>query len=121
MAEAVIQNATPQQIDKLRQYTHVSIDTPAARGLHDYYAEISGNRVLQRLHGQVQGVLTVLFGKAIRTSRPTYDATPHIQEEKQIIQALEAREVSKLREAIKLHIQSIEEFLLSEKVARSDR
>ncbi len=120
MAEAVIQNATPEQIDKLRWFTDESLETPSTCGFHDYYAQISGNRVLQRLFGQVQGTLTVLFGKAIRKSELVYYAAQHLEEEKQIVQAIAAQDVNDLREAIKLHLQNLEEFLLTAKVAKVD-
>ncbi len=120
MAEAIIQDATPEQIDNLRRFTAQPLDTPSTCGFHDYYAQISGNRVLQRLFSQVQGALTVLFGKAIRKSEPAYYVTQHLEEEKQIVHAIEARDVNELREAIKLHLQNFEEFLLTAKVAKAD-
>lgn len=121
MAEAVIQNATPEQIDKLRWFTDQPVKRPATSGFHDYHAEISGNRVLQRLFGQVQGTLTVLFGKAIRKPNSGHYAAQHLEEEKQIVRAIEARDVDELRAAIKLHMRNLEEFLLTAKVAKADR
>jgi DNA-binding GntR family transcriptional regulator len=121
MAEAVIRNATPQQIDKLRWLTTQPLDGLSASGLHDHCAQIAGNRVLQRLHSQVQGVLGVLFVKALRESKSDHYVVQHRQEEKQIVAAIEARDVARLRKAIKLHVENMEGFLLAAKVAKSDR
>jgi len=120
MAEAVIQNATPQEIDKLRWFTTQSLDGLSASGLHDYYAQIAGNRVLQRLHSQVHGVLGVLFVKALRESKPDHYIVQHREEEKQIVEAIAARDVARLREVIKLHVQNIEGFVLAAKVAKNN-
>ncbi len=120
MAEAVIQNATSQEIDKLRWFTTQPLDELSASGLHDYCAQIAGNRVLQRLHSQVQGVLGVLFVKALRKSKPDHYVVQHREEEKQIVEAIVARDVARLREVIKLHVQNIERFVLAAKVAKND-
>ena len=120
MAEAVIQNATPEQIDKLRWFTDQPLETPSTSGFHDCYVQISGNRVLQRLFDQVQGTLTVLFGKAIRKANLEHYGAQHLEEEKQIVRAIEARDVDELRGAIKLHMRTLEEFLLAAKVAKPD-
>ena len=119
MAEAVIQNATPQEIDKLRWYADAMLDTMRVLGFHGYYAQISGNRVLLRLHTQVHSTIGVLFSKATVRPNPAYLAQ-HQEEEEQIIQAIEARDVARLRAAIELHMESLEEFLLAAKVAKVD-
>ena len=116
MAEAVIRNATLEQIDKLRWYTTQSYYELASSSFHEYFAEIAGNRVLQSFHSQVQGVLTVLFGKAIRKLNPDNSETLHSKEEKQIVEAIADKDLLKLREVISLHLQHLEEFLLASKV-----
>jgi DNA-binding GntR family transcriptional regulator len=119
MAEAVIQNGTPQDIEKLRWYADDMLDTMRVLGFHGYYAQTSGNRVLIRLHTQVHSTIGVLFSRATTRPKPTYLAQ-HQKEEEQIIQAIEDGEVARLRAAIKLHIENLEEFLLSAKVAKVD-
>ena len=55
MAEAVIQNVTPKEIEMLCELATQTIYETSPLGIHDYYIEIAGDRVLQRLYGQVQG------------------------------------------------------------------
>jgi DNA-binding GntR family transcriptional regulator len=120
MAEAVIQNITPNQINILCELTTQTKYEMASFGVHDYCAEIAGNRVLQRLYSQVQGVLGVLFVKAIKKAKTDSYLAQHSEEEKQIVEAIEARDVGKLREIIRLHVKNIEMFLLAAKVAKPD-
>jgi DNA-binding GntR family transcriptional regulator len=119
MAEAVIHNAGSREIEKLRWFTTQPLDDLSAGGLHDYCAQIAGNRVLQRLHSQVQGVLGVLFVKALRKSKQDDFVAQHRQEETQIVEAIVAQDVARLRELIKLHIHNIEKFVLAAKVAKN--
>jgi DNA-binding GntR family transcriptional regulator len=121
MAEAVVRNVTPEQIDKLRWLTTQTYYETSSIGIHDYYVQIAGNRVLQRFYSQVQGVLGVLFVKAIKKSKPDLYLAQHSDEEKQIVEAIAARDVVRLKKVIKLHMQNIERFVLAAKVAKNDR
>jgi DNA-binding GntR family transcriptional regulator len=116
MAEAVIQNATPQQIESLRWFTTQTFYEATSVGFHELYAQISGNRVLQKFHSQVQGVITVLFGKAIRKSDLGQYMARHSEEEKQIVEAITAHDLVRLRETIRMHMKNLEEFILASKV-----
>ncbi len=95
------------------------LDTMRVLGFHGFYAQVSGNRVLQRLHTQVHSTIGVLFSKATARPNPAYLAQ-HREEEEQIIQAIEAGDVTGLRDAIKVHIENLEDFLIAAKVARGD-
>lgn len=118
MAEEVIQNATDEQIEQLRWLSTQTSYESSTMGVHDYYATLASNSVLQRFYEQVQGVLTVLFGKAIRKPVPSHYLLQHSDEEKEIVDAVSARDVARLREAIRFHVQYLEEFLLASNVVK---
>jgi DNA-binding GntR family transcriptional regulator len=116
MAESVIQNATLAQIEQLRSFTSQTFYEASSVGFHEVYAQIARNRVLQKFHSQVQGVITVLFGKAIRKSDPDEYEARHSEEEKQIVEAIATRDLARLQETIRLHMKNLEEFILASKV-----
>lgn len=113
MAEAVVWNATPEHIDRLRELArqikspHLQSAEIRRRAFHELFAEISGNRTLARLHRQMMGLLGVLFLRAMkRGGAPARDQ--HGREEEEICGAIEARDVAALREAIEVHIHNLQ-------------
>lgn len=117
MAPAVIRRATDEQIEALYRYAArtasdtLHTDIRKVLGFHDYYASLSGNTVMRRLHRQVHGLLTVLFSQAIEAASAAYVATHHAEEEA-ICDAVRARDIEQLRAAIAAHIDGLRGVLL---------
>jgi len=110
MAKAVIENATDADIRALLESARPNAS--GLMGLHDRYAQIAGNPVLQRLHRQVHALLTVLYARCIDSADPESIAA-HYLEEEEICRAIQAREVKTLRRLVATHMHNLQVFLLA--------
>jgi len=117
MAEAVVDKASRQQIEILRELAEVTRSRDFKKEgfteltFHQYFAELSGNPHLGRLREQVNSILRIYFVKYI-SSAGDIALAQHAREEEAICQALESRGVRALKEAVEVHIRSLQELVL---------
>jgi DNA-binding GntR family transcriptional regulator len=123
MARSVIQNVAKSDIEKLRQAcVRVSDDQSDTKlffeeGLHGQFAQISGNKFLERIYTRVMVLLNILY---IQGMKSCDDVTwinayrlKHREEENRIVDAIEAGDLEKLETAISEHINNFRDFLLT--------
>jgi DNA-binding GntR family transcriptional regulator len=122
MARSVIQNVTKSDIEKLRQAcVRVSDDHSDTKlffeeGLHGQFAQISGNKFLERIYTRVMVLLNILYIQGMKScNNETWINAyrlKHREEENKIVDAIEAGDLEKLETAISEHINNFRDFLL---------
>lgn len=123
MAHTVIQNVTPKDIEIMRSACLKAASVlPSVRlsfeeGLHGYYANISGNKFLEHLYKRVMALLNVLYIQGLRSCEDenwiNEHRRVHYEEEMDIIAALEANDLARLENAVKLHVKTFGVDLLT--------
>jgi DNA-binding GntR family transcriptional regulator len=122
MAEAVIKNSTSADIAKMR----AACDSAARNdfgpqmyfehGLHGVYIRVGENRFLEHLYMRGMALLNVLYIHGLRACTDENwileYRKQHHQEELDIIAAIEARDLARLKHALTLHINNFRDFIL---------
>jgi DNA-binding GntR family transcriptional regulator len=128
MAKAVVQHATEADIQAMRQASERALNAeraltiePAAdlvfeQGLHGRYARVAQNQFLEHLYQRVMTLLNVLYIQGIRSCEDEHWVRDfrrkHYSEEVAIADAIAARDLSELEEAVTTHVHSFQSFLL---------
>ncbi len=123
MAKSVIQNVASEDISRMREACQKTLSVDPAeelyfeKGLHGYYARISGNRFVDHLYQRVMALQGVLYIQALRSCDDERwiqeHRQSHFEEELQIVDAIADGNLKALEEMVSLHIQNFGGFLLS--------
>lgn len=122
MGQNVIKHATDEDIQAMREASERALKAlPAAdlvfeQGLHGQFAHAAQNSFLEHLYQRVMTLLNVLYIQGIRSCE---DAAwiqdfrlKHYVEEVEIADAIVARDLDRLEEAIATHVGGFQSFLL---------
>lgn len=122
MAKGVVQHATEDDILAMKQASERALMAePAAelvfeQGLHGRFAQVAQNRFLEHLYQRVMTLLNVLYIQSIRSCKDAEWIREfrqnHYSQEMQIVDAIVARDLPRLEEAVTTHLSSLQSFLL---------
>jgi len=118
MVDTLLDHVGPDEIACLRELALDSGRRDFAREgfgdltFHRYIGELAGNPSLARLREQVNSLLRVYYIKYISEAGDEARAQ-HVREEERICDALEARDLEALREAIIDHTRNMEAIVLA--------
>ena len=122
MAKGVVQHATEDDILAMKQASERALMAePAAelvfeQGLHGRFAQVAQNRFLEHLYQRVMTLLNVLYIQSIRSCKDAEWIRDfrqnHYSQEMQIVDAIVARDLPRLEEAVTTHLSSLQSFLL---------
>jgi DNA-binding GntR family transcriptional regulator len=122
MAESVVQHATEKDILAMRQGSErarteeLSSDLVFEQGVHGRFAQVTRNQYLRNLYKQVMTLPNVLYLQGLKSCQDeqwVYDfRQKHYSEEMAIIDAIAARDLSRLEESITLHVYGLRDSLL---------